>query len=113
MIRVIIVSTLANAGLGIYNLYNGNIVGFFNIGVVIFCILSAIIIDGNLKETKMSKPIIRHCRNCQRCKHITDFMGVSKDYCTVKYKDIPVEEQRLEAIFCAYYRKKEVEKNDL
>ena len=60
----------------------------------------------------MNKPIIRHCRNCQWCEHITGFLGSSETYCTVKYKDIETEEQRLEAIFCIHYRKKEVTDND-
>ena len=46
MISIIINSILAiiNTALGVYNVCNGNNVGFFNIGVAIYCILLAIVI---------------------------------------------------------------------
>ena len=56
MVRIIIVSILAvlNAVLGLYNICNGNIIGFFNIGVAIWCIIAVIII-AEIERTKDGK----------------------------------------------------------
>lgn len=54
----------------------------------------------------MSKPIIRHCRNCQWGKE--NIWGNID--CTVKYTSI--YEERLCALFCRFYKKKEVAENE-
>lgn len=52
----------------------------------------------------MSKPMIRHCRNCKwgECKQYDT--GV---YCMVKYKRIAECNQRIEAMMCWHYKKNE------
>ena len=51
----------------------------------------------------MQKPIIRHCRNCKYSKE-----RVFGDIvCTVRYTNI--YEERLCALFCRHYKKKESE----
>lgn len=51
----------------------------------------------------MSKPIIRHCRNCKYSVHhaITDNV-----YCDVRYKLFFKSVQRIKAIFCRFYKEK-------
>lgn len=53
---------------------------------------------------KPKKPTIRHCKNCQWAKY-----GFSTDSitCTVKYTYHWAKYQRIIALFCRYYCKKE------
>ena len=52
----------------------------------------------------MSKPIIRHCKNCKwyECTLVYD--------CSVRYTNILYK--RLRALFCRFYEKKEVAGNE-
>ena len=52
----------------------------------------------------MSKPIIRHCRNCKYCEEKRKHFDVTLAYCTVKYKT--VEFERLAALTCKHYEVK-------
>lgn len=49
-----------------------------------------------------NKPIIRHCRNCKWCQKYPLCDSIE---CNVTYKRIWY--QRITAIFCKYYKKKE------
>lgn len=46
----------------------------------------------------MSKPMIRHCRNCEYISSV--------DYCTVKYSYKPDEFQRISALLCKFYKQR-------
>lgn len=48
----------------------------------------------------MSKPIIRHCMNCEW--HEKGFHSLK---CTVKYE--PIVSPRMEAVFCRYYKQRQ------
>ena len=52
----------------------------------------------------MSKPIIRHCKNCEWCKQNKHNDNID---CTVTYKYILEDFQRIKAILCRYYKQKE------
>lgn len=52
----------------------------------------------------MSKPIIRHCRNCEYSTHHSTTGNI---YCEVKYKIIFDDMQRLSAFMCRHYKQKE------
>jgi hypothetical protein len=59
----------------------------------------------------MSKPIIRHCYNCEYCEDrraINIYNEISKmGYCNVKYQNITeFELPRLKAIMCRHYKEK-------
>lgn len=50
----------------------------------------------------MSKPIIRHCKNCAYYKAISDWGG----YCSVKYQEISAYKQRKKGLFCWFFNMK-------
>lgn len=49
------------------------------------------------------KPIIRHCRNCEWAK---DCVPIHPKWCSVKYKEIHPDSQRITALFCRHYKNK-------
>lgn len=49
------------------------------------------------------KPIIRHCRNCEYAK---DCVPIHPKYCSVKYKTIPENRQRICGLFCRFFKNK-------
>ncbi len=51
----------------------------------------------------MSKPIIRHCRNCEYAKKWVMYDTVD---CEVKYKSIWNFQQRWAALFCRHFKAK-------
>lgn len=51
----------------------------------------------------MSKPIIRHCRNCE---YKDSYFRYGQIFCTVKYKRIPSGMLRLKALLCKHYKQK-------
>ena len=51
----------------------------------------------------MSKPIIRHCRNCEYSEKWCSYDHIK---CEVKYKTVREGWQRFKALFCKYYKKK-------
>ena len=53
------------------------------------------------------KPIIRHCKNCRWGETCYGYID-----CTVKYKTINNSKQRIRALFCRFYKKKEGGRND-
>lgn len=53
----------------------------------------------------MSKPMIRHCKNCEY-NHQTIPSNLNNGICLVKYSVI--FNARKKAIFCKYYKQKEV-----
>lgn len=57
----------------------------------------------------MSKPLIRHCRNCEYAKKP---YASSSIICDVKYKTIYEEWQRFKACMCGYYKVKEGESDE-
>lgn len=60
----------------------------------------------------MNKPIIRHCKNCEwanfRLNYYNHTDGIR---CDVKYKIFYNKSQRLRALFCPHFKKKEVGSN--
>lgn len=50
-----------------------------------------------------NKPIIRHCKNCEWAERHT----YNSIYCNVKYGIVAEDFQRLEALFCRYYQKRD------
>ena len=59
----------------------------------------------------MDKPIIRHCKNCK--------WGIKRGYgdlsnieCSVRYRDYYNSEQRIRALLCRHYCKKEGAENE-
>ena len=51
----------------------------------------------------MSKPIIRHCRNCE---YATKWTMYPHTECNVKFKTIWEYKQRITALFCRFYKPK-------
>ena len=52
----------------------------------------------------MSKPIIRHCRNCE---YRESYFRWFNDYCNVKHKRIDKGiSLRMRALLCPYYKQK-------
>ena len=54
----------------------------------------------------MTKPMIRHCKNCEWCQRKTFTDSID---CLVRYTVVLVSGQRIKAIFCKHYKQKEVQ----
>ena len=50
----------------------------------------------------MSKPIIRHCQNCE----YADGFKHSSVFCDVKYRWVVLKRQRIKALFCRFFTPK-------